>query len=73
MVYWIRVLVVPLLLALGVNIGHVRRRLSILAGLLAVAQEVLEVLYRRHCAQCVSRCGGEVGAGQEEDEDRMEV
>jgi hypothetical protein len=48
MVYWVWVRVVPLLLRLGVNIGNIRRRLSILAGLLAMAQEVLKILYRGH-------------------------
>jgi hypothetical protein len=48
MVDWFWGLVVPLMLGLGVNIGHVGRRLSIVAGLLAMAQEILKVLYRSH-------------------------
>ena len=48
MMYGLVALVVPLLLRLGVNIGHICRRLGILAGLLAMAQEVLKILYRGH-------------------------
>lgn len=38
-------LVVPLMLRLGVHIGHVCGGLCILAALLAVTQQVLECLY----------------------------
>jgi hypothetical protein len=48
MVDWFWGLVVPLMLRLSVNIGHVGRWLSIMAGLLAMAQEILKVLYRSH-------------------------
>ena len=48
MVYRVRMLVVPLMLGLGVHIGDICRGLCILAGLLAMAQEVLKILYRSH-------------------------
>ena len=41
-------LVISWLLRLGMDIGHVCRGLGVLAGLLAMTQEVLEVLYRGH-------------------------
>lgn len=40
--------VVALLLRLGVDVGDVGSGLCVLAGLLAVAQEVLKILYRSH-------------------------
>jgi hypothetical protein len=40
--------VVTLLLRLGVDVGDVGRGLGVLAGLLAMAQEVLKILYRSH-------------------------
>ena len=48
MMYGLRVLVVALMLGLGVHIGDVCRGLCILAGLLAMTQEVLKILYRGH-------------------------
>ena len=41
-------LVVALMLRLGMDIGYICRGLSVVAGLFAMAQEVLKILYGGH-------------------------